>query len=472
MNLPEAFKSYTRTLMGAELYQTLEKGLLEDVPTSIRINPFKVSEKIEDKQQFIAKVPWCPQTGRFLSNRHAFTFDPWLHAGMYYVQEAASMFVDLVVRQLVHQPVMALDLCAAPGGKSTALRSALPNGSLLFSNEPMHTRAQILTENMLKFGHPDVVVTNNYPRDYNKTKLQFDLILADVPCSGEGMFRKDEGAIKEWSVQNVDACWRLQREIITDIWNCLKPGGILIYSTCTFNAHEDEENVEWIANELGAELIQIETEEAWNITGSLLGDNPVYRFIPGKTRSEGLFLSVLRKEGCSTLWESMQKSKYTKSENRQKKDKKQGNIMMPSGWVTDEDEYDSVLEGDGLYAIHKSWKLEYQEAKKCLKVLHAGIKIGTIKGKDLIPNQSLAFSTQLNKEAFPQVELSYGDAIRYLRKEAIILPLNTPRGYVLVTYRDIPLGFEKNIGNRANNLYPAEWKIKSSHIPEGNHDLL
>lgn len=215
---------------------------------------------------------------------------------------------------------MMLDLCAAPGGKSTAVRAALPEGSLLFSNEPMRTRSQILAENVQKFGHPDMIVTNNYPRDYKKSKLQFDVILTDVPCSGEGMFRKDEGAIGEWSTQNVNNCWQLQREIVSDIWNCLKPGGILIYSTCTFNAHEDEENVNWICEELGAEVMALEgIEDAWNITRNLTGtDFPVYRFIPGVSRGEGLFMAILKKEG---EWEAGSSAKENRKDKK-KKDKK------------------------------------------------------------------------------------------------------------------------------------------------------
>ncbi len=471
--------------MGDELYHQLEQGIVEgESPTSIRLNPFKCQqdEKVEGEP-----IPWCPSTGRYLSNRPNFTFDPLLHAGMYYVQEASSMFVDMVIRQLVHRPVMMLDLCAAPGGKSTAVRAALPKGSLLFSNEPMRTRSQILAENIQKFGHPDMIVTNNYPRDYKKSKLLFDVILTDVPCSGEGMFRKDDGAISEWSLQNVDNCWHLQREIVSDIWSCLKPGGILIYSTCTFNAHEDEENIAWICEELGAEPIALEeVDNSWNITGNLVGsDIPVYRFLPGKTKGEGIFLAVLRKHGeieeNTALANAILPEKKKGKERGNKKGNK-GNktvwTMIPGNWLYSTD--DATEEGkygmgyayekndEDVYAIPQRWLNIYQKATSTLKVIHAGIKLGTDKGKGLIPDQCLALSTMLNKEAFPQAELSYEDAIRYLRKEAVNLPEGTPKGYVLVTYRQIPLGWEKNIGNRANNLYPQEWKIKSTHVPEEN----
>ena len=360
--------------MGEELFLQLKQGITEgEAPTSIRLNPFKCKEGEDAPGE---PIPWCPSTGRYLSSRPNFTFDPWLHAGKYYVQEASSMFVDLVIRQLVHEPVMMLDLCAAPGGKSTALRAALPEGSLLFSNEPMRTRSQILAENIQKFGHPDMIVTNNYPRDYKKSKLQFDVILTDVPCSGEGMFRKDDGAIEEWSLQNVDNCWHLQREIVSDIWNCLKPGGILIYSTCTFNAHEDEENIAWICEELGAEPIALTgIDESWNITGNLIGTEiPVYRFLPGKTRGEGIFLAALRKEGEAEMEKEDKKKKKDKNKekgkNRGNKEKSQ---LVPTDWLKSSD-YETIAEDDNFYAIPSRWKAIYEEAARNLKVIHADRK--------------------------------------------------------------------------------------------------
>ncbi len=471
MNLPVEFATYTQGLMGEELYKRFLKGMEEETPTSIRLNPFK-SPREARVNDGLKAVEWCPNTGRYVKDRPNFTFDPLLHAGLYYVQEASSMMVDLVIRQLIHQPVCMLDLCAAPGGKSTALRAALPEGSLLFSNEPMKLRAQILSENIQKFGHPDVIVTNNYPADYKKSHLSFDVILADVPCSGEGMFRKDEGAIQEWSVQNVEKCWHLQREIVSDIWDRLKPGGFLIYSTCTFNAHEDEENVAWIAEELGAKFIELDIEESWNITGSLIDEHPVYRFIPGVTSGEGLFMAVLQKEGEPFATETNEKKKNKKGKNDKKGNAKTSLANFPEGWLKNGSEWTARVKNDSLYAIPERWSNLFDLANEELKVIHAGVKVGLQKGKDLIAEQSLALSTLLNKEHFPQVEIDYMDAIRYLRKEAVTLPSGTPKGLVLLTYRGIPLGWEKNIGNRANNLYPQEWKIKSTHIPEGDNNII
>ena len=470
MNLPIDFEQYTRQLLGDSLYSRLKAGLdAETTPTSIRLNPFKAQGKDATSALYDVVVPWCKETGRYLKSRPNFTFDPLLHAGAYYVQEAGSMFVDNVVRNLIHQSITMLDLCAAPGGKSTALRAALPEGSLLFSNEPMRTRAQILSENLQKFGHEDVVVTNNYPRDYRKSRLMFDAILADVPCSGEGMFRKDDGAREEWSLQNVENCWLLQRGIVSDIWHCLRPGGLLIYSTCTFNAHEDEENVEWIASELGADFVEIPIEPEWKITPAVVGKAPVYRFMPGISRSEGLFLAVLRKHdnGDNSYNENCSDKK------KQKKDKKKAgksnskqqfaNVNIP---LTNAADFAIRRTTERIYAIPSRWADVYDDAAKALKVIHAGVCLGTEKGKDVIPDQSVALSRIIDKDAYPHVELGYADAINYLRKEAATLPDDTPRGFVLITYKGTPIGFEKNIGNRANNLYPQEWRIKSSHVPE------
>ncbi len=437
MQLPEDFIRETRLLMGEDRFNRFLGAFDEEAPVSIRINPRysrseecgvwseKCSEAESAPESNLTphstlltpqiKVPWCPE-GFYLSGRPQFTFDPLFHAGCYYVQEAASMFVTHILRAVanscvpsvasgiaesslftLHSSLNVLDLCAAPGGKSTAMRTVLPEGSILVSNEPNPTRAQILLENITKWGWPDCIVTNNYPRDFRKAKAKFDLILCDVPCSGEGMFRKDPQAISEWSLQNVEKCWRLQREIVADAWECLNPGGLLIYSTCTFNIKENEENVRWILNNYDAEPLTIPTLPEWNITGSLLPgfDAPVYRFIPGITRSEGLFVCVLRKFGGTEV------RRY----------------------------------GGSRY--------DYRQMK--------GLSI-------LVPPLH-------HTPVPPTIDLPYSDALKYLRGEALVLPPGTPQGIVTVTYKGVPLGPVKNIGSRANNLYPKPWRIKTTHLP-------
>ena len=426
MNLPADFVAETRRIMGDERYNRFVGAFDEEAPTSIRVNPrIAIDHGPWTIDHSDSQVPWCSE-GYYLNNRPQFTFDPLLHAGCYYVQEASSMFVTHILRNVqcsstseAAKPITmvrsssaglqgkngqwsmvngqwsmvngqcALDLCAAPGGKSTALRSVLPDDCVLISNEPMGNRAQILLENVTKWGGPNHIVTNNYPRDFRKAKLKFDLILCDVPCSGEGMFRKDPNAISEWSAQNVEKCWQLQREIVADAWECLNPGGLLIYSTCTYNTKENEENIRWILDTYDAQVLDIPVDPSWNITGSLLQGfiEPVYRFIPGITRGEGLFVCALRKAGS----------------------------LEPK---------------------------PFNAKKLALKVLDAELEKSDV-----------------------CVDVDYATALKYLRGEALVLPADTPRGIVTITYQGQPLGPAKNIGNRANNLYPKAWRIKSTHLP-------
>jgi len=455
MKLPQPFIEQTRALL-CEEYTNLESALQEESPVSIRVNKTKSFLHNETMN-----VPWC-SSGYYLGERLTFTFDPLFHAGCYYVQEASSMFVEQIIKKYVTEPVVALDLCAAPGGKSTHLRSLLPEGSFLVANEVIRNRSQILAENLIKWGHPDIAVTNNDPSDFSDLGTLFDLILTDVPCSGEGMFRKDPGAIEEWSPENVTICYQRQRRIIADIWPALKPGGILIYSTCTYNLMEDEENIEWIKKELGAESLFVDVPQEWGITGNLAGtDTPVYRFLPHKTKGEGFFLAALRKLEDDEIQPTRNKSS--------KKNKKEKPLEIPQQaklWIQHPEDFNFERRGDFIVACRKSnaelITLLYQQ----LRVVHSGIIIGEVKGKDLIPHQSLAMSNELNTNEFSSCELTYEQAISYLRKEAIVLDATVPKGYLLLQYKNVPLGFVKNIGNRANNLYPQEWRIRSGYLPE------
>ena len=461
MNLPQAFIERTRQLLGETQYPQFEEALQTEIPVSIRPNLAKCHAKAEGEP-----IPWA-SSGMYLKTRPTFTFDPLFHAGCYYVQEASSMFVEKVLREYVKEPVVMLDLCAAPGGKSTLCRSVLPEGSLLVANEVMRNRSQILAENLMKWGHPEVVVTNNDPVDFTDLTHLFDVILTDVPCSGEGMFRKDQVAVDEWSLENVDVCWKRQRRILNDIWPALKPGGLLIYSTCTFNCEEDEDNVAWIARELGAEILSVPVEESWGITGNLAGkDFPVYRFLPHRTKGEGFFLAVLRKhegevETIQPRSEKKKKGKDTKGKAPQ--------LVVPKevkSWLKEAGTFEYTVKETSVHAFPKAFSDVYVLLEQNVKVIHAGVTIGEWKGKDLVPHHSLAMSTALEEGVFPRTELTYEQAIAYLRKEGLVLDASVPRGYVLVTYQQVPLGFVKNIGNRANNLYPQEWRIRSGYLPE------
>ena len=451
--LPEEFSTYTREIMGEQRWTRFAEAMDEEPPVSVRLNPMKFrSDSMALPAEEDEPVEWCRE-GRYLKERPMFTLDPLLHAGAYYVQEAASMYITQVIRDHApaDRPLMVLDLCAAPGGKSTAMRSVLPEGSLLMTNEPMRPRANILMENIQKFGHPDVIVTNNYAIDYQRSRLQFDVILADVPCSGEGMFRKDEGAIREWSVANVKKCAALQREIITDIMPCLRDGGLLVYSTCTYNRQEDEENVDFICSEWQMEKLSER------------------HFIPGETRSEGLYMAALRQTGSDASQQttiSMLDSSATKKDKKQKRRGKASaeqavkGAKEMSGWIKGNEDFSITTLGQRFVAVRKQWCNVYDTALEKLRVMHAGIELGEPKGKDIIPSECLALSTAFNPEAFATAELDRDTAIAYLRREPIQLPPDTPRGFVAVGYQGLNLGFVKNLGNRTNNLFPQEWRIR------------
>lgn len=387
MTLPEDFVRMMHEQYDADTADSLCHALCDTEPeVSIRLNPRK-GKTLSIENLDVEACPWCPDA-YYLHERPAFTFDPLLHAGAYYVQEASSMYVSQLLRHHfpVSGPSAALDLCAAPGGKSTLLASLLPQGSILVSNEPMPKRAQVLAENMQKWtrtaeGEYPVrsVVTQNYPTDFVEFTDSFDLLLTDVPCSGEGMFRKDEVAVQDWSLENVDLCWRRQREILQGIWHVLKPGGLLIYSTCTFNHFEDEDNVRWICENLG---------------GMLLEER---HFMPGRDRGEGFYCAAIQ--------------------------------SVPR----DEEQLPSLgVSSDELKSL---------EAK--LRTLH------------VLPQ---AFSVEPD---MPRIELTYSQALSYLRREAVRVP--APRGMVLLCYKGYVLGPGKCVGNRINNLYPEQWRIRTTY---------
>ena len=384
MRLPEDFVRLMHEHYEAETAEALCKALETTEPeVSVRLNPRKLSaEALLASNPDLEPVPWCPDAF-YLKERPAFTFDPLLHAGAYYVQEASSMFVAEVLRRFMpsENPLVALDLCAAPGGKSTLLQSLLPDGSLLISNEPIAKRSQILAENMQKWmtglpeEAPQVIVTQNFPAEFGALTNSVDVLLTDVPCSGEGMFRKDEGAIREWSLENVTLCKQRQQSILQDIWHTLKSGGLLIYSTCTFNRLEDEDNVRHFCDEMG---------------GFCLFER---HFLPGRDRGEGFYLAVIKKDG---------------------------NDAFPA-------------END----IQKT----AEKVRRTQKVLFD--------------------SAQAPQPEGPRIELSYKEALQYLRREA--LRIEAPKGPVTLCYRGLVLGSGKCVGNRINNLYPENWRIRTTY---------
>ncbi|MCM1521640.1 MAG: rRNA cytosine-C5-methyltransferase [Muribaculaceae bacterium] len=448
--LPAGFIEMLESLGLGDLPPVLEGG---EPSVSVRLNRVKGEVRFDGAEP----VGWCPE-GLYLPSRPLFTLDPLLHGGCYYVQEAASMFHNHIARSLlpsVDRPLRVLDACGAPGGKTTAVLSALPKGSVIVANEFVPARAAVLRENLVKWGHPGVIVTRGDTASFRPLGETFDLIVADVPCSGEGMMRKDAQAVAQWSRGLVRECSLLQREIVSNLWPALRPGGWLIYSTCTFNREENEKNVEWIVSELGAESIRIPTDPSWGITEGIDTTAHCCRFIPGRTRGEGLFVALLRKPGMLPAVNPAVKERKIKGPKP---------MAVPSEvkrWIINPEEMAITANADRISAFPAIHTDLLTRVGEHVDVIHEGVPLATVKGCDLIPTHALALSTRLNPDAFPMAELSQDEALDYLRGEAITIP-GAPRGYNIVTYKAHPLGFVKNLGNRSNNLYPQPYRIKKA----------
>ncbi len=462
MDLPEDFIRRTRALLGNE-YEAFQTSLNEAPGNSLRLNTVKAPRQLPDR------VLWC-ESGYYLPERPTYTFDPLFHAGAYYVQEASSMFLEQVIKQYVHEPVRFLDLCAAPGGKSTHAISVLPKGSFIVSNEITDNRINTLTENIIKWGcgNGNIAVTHNDASDFAPLQHYFDVILTDVPCSGEGMFRKDPNAVKEWSVKNVAQCSERQRNILNRIWETLRPGGILIYSTCTYNTDENEQIVAYLQKSFDAELLPIAVNSEWNIKKGLSGNLEVNRFMPHRTRGEGFFMAALRKP--ETTYTNRQEliSKLLKKTSRKGKKENRPDVVPNEikNWITNKEMFNFILNDNKAVALPKKYTDDIAILSALLDVKYSGICIASQKGKDWIPEHACAMSADYNRSAFPEKEISQAQAIAYLRREALQLAPDTPKGFVLLTYQKVPLGWVKNLGTRANNLYPQEWRIRTGYTPE------
>ena len=459
MSLPHDFITLMQHQLGEAEADALCRALTDTAPcTSIRTNPAKRPQALPAEAG--ERVPWCKE-GVYLKERPVFTTDPLLHAGCYYVQEAASMFVEQAYRTICTDftPQRVLDLCAAPGGKSTLWRSLLPDGALLVANEPIRQRAQVLAENLTKWGHPDVVCTSAYSDDFRPLSGFFDVVAADVPCSGEGMFRKDAQAVSEWSMEAVAACADRQAGIIEGIWPTLREGGYLVYSTCTFNPQEDELMVRRICDELGGELVTVPADEAWGISGDTTGHGlPVCHFMPHRTAGEGFFLALIRKTAEAPARRAKKAKKGGGAAQRQRPVQNSGKVAP---WLAGAREF-RIMRADEahLVAVREALVPDVEAVTSTVHCLTAGILLAEEKGKKLIPQHALALSTALAPDAFPHAELAREDALRYLRREAITLAPDVPRGYVVATFKGHALGFLNNLGTRANNLYPQEWRIR------------
>ena len=444
--LPPKFEESIKRQLGDE-FQGFLASLQQPPPVSIRTHPIKTNKPMVKQP-----VPWA-EFGYYLGSRPSFTLDPLFHAGSYYVQEASSMFLEQALKQTVdlNRPIAVLDLCAAPGGKSTHILSLLNRDSLLVSNEAIRTRASILSENIQKWGYPNAVVTNNDPSDFRRLKGFFDVMVIDAPCSGEGLFRKDPHAISEWSPEDVHLCSGRQKRIVSDAWDALRENGILIYCTCTFNASENEDNLKWLRENHSVEFLGLSVDPEWNVKEVNAEGIKGYRFFPHRVQGEGFYLCVIRK--TETTGETRIRTKHS--------------IAAPpkqiqerlSEWTLDLGQNSFYQFDDLVFYTPSSISEEIQFLLQTLKIMYAGTNVATVKHDKLIPEHALALSVEVNKNNFLLCEVSETEALKYLRKECILLE-GAPVGFTLLTYHNLPIGWANVLSNRVNNMYPSDWRIR------------
>jgi 16S rRNA C967 or C1407 C5-methylase (RsmB/RsmF family)/NOL1/NOP2/fmu family ribosome biogenesis protein len=426
----------------------LLKALDEPSSVSIRINPSKWNKKPFNSDP----VPWC-ETGYYLEKRPSYTLDPLFHSGCYYPQEASGMFIEQIFKKAINtnEYIKVLDLCAAPGGKSTHLSSLIGPEGLLVANEVIKTRTAVLAENITKWGYSNTIVTQNDPSAFSELTGFFDAILVDAPCSGEGMFR-DRIAVNEWSEENANHCSERQKRILSDVWPAIRNNGILIYSTCTFNPGENESNVKWLTSKYSAETIELNTSDFKNITEINHQGIKCYGFYPGRVKGEGLFISVIRKTGNSGNVKVGSRRKFVNELKRPDLEIVKEWTAFPTGNI--------IKAGEDIFSF-PGREEDFSILKDCLKIIRKGTKICTAKKNDYIPAHELALSDSLRRDIFPVAELDYGQAVAYLRRDNF-LPESTPDGWFIATYKGVNLGFCKNIGSRINNYYPVDWRIRMS----------
>lgn len=459
----------------AEVFAGLPEALENTAPeTSVRINRGKIGVLRELRELGVlgelradSPVPWSNGSGLYLAERPNFTLMPALHQGLIYVQDASSMALCHIVTRLSQSlgdtPLRLLDACAAPGGKTLCAADSLPEGSLVVANEYDFRRAEILRENVIKWGLPAAVVSRGDTMRFRRLREEFDIVCVDAPCSGEGMMRKDETARSQWSPALVRECAARQDEILGNVWEALRPGGFLVYSTCTFNAVENEEVISRFAADNGAEFVDTGLTEFPGVLPALKGFTGVLaaRFLPSRLRGEGIFVSVIRKPG---VWSPHPAALPVSGARTKKKDRRQTSPQPDLRTFEPQLKGEPAvfeMAGDSVRALPARHASFIHTLEKELQTIHAGTELATLKGRDTIPSHTLAMSRDLAPGAFPTVELTLADALTYLRREAVTLPSTAPRGYVLLTHAGHPLGFAKNLGSRANNLYPATWRIRN-----------
>jgi 16S rRNA C967 or C1407 C5-methylase (RsmB/RsmF family)/NOL1/NOP2/fmu family ribosome biogenesis protein len=447
MNLPKPFLETLTSKIGVEEIIAFKEQFEKSVPVSIRFNPKKGYQETTTNA-----VPWCP-LGKYLDERPSFTLDPSFHAGKYYVQEASSMFLWHVLESLPvnKNEIKVLDLCAAPGGKSTLISAWLNGKGLLCANEVIKNRAYTLKYNISKEGHNNVVVTHNDPKDFTNLDQFFDVILVDAPCSGEGMFRKDPASMSEWSEDNVGLCCSRQKRILADVLPALKNNGYLIYSTCTYNDDENIRNIEWVKENYNLQSIRIPIKPEWNIIEEHQRDVFGYQFYPHKIQGEGFFISVVQKDNASTSALKLKHDQKTlkKTENIHK------SLITP--WIDIDGQVTLIDKNQTIHAIPENMEHDVYILHHYLRIINCGADVGSLNKNILIPNHGLALAIQKNPN-IPAIHLGKNDALKYLKKELELVD-SDQKSWNLVCYDGLGIGWLKNLGNRINNYLPSEYRI-------------
>ena len=428
-----------RTQRGPEV-DGLERALRSPSPVSIRVNTTKWSGPAA------ARIPWCA-TGHYLEERPSFTFDPLFHAGAYYVQEASSMALEQAVKAsgLGGERIVALDLCAAPGGKSTHLRSLLHPDALLVSNEIEPKRQRILVENLWKWGAANTVVSGAAPEKLARLPEFFDLVVVDAPCSGEGMFRKDGFARTQWSEGLVRQCNTTQSHILQHAWDGLKPGGLLIYSTCTWETSENETQVAQLLAK-GGRCVPIPSDPAWGMIRSTREGVDALRCYPHRLRGEGFFIALVQKNG-----DRVPSPSYAVDPDR-------SHAGGGLEWLRPTHRWIVMDHGEERFAVDGTWSRMVERLHGLLPVLSSGTPLGERKADSWRPHAALALSQDLDRTAFQQVALNHDQAIAYLRGNSILA--SQAQGAALAMYQGIPIGWLQGAGNRWNNRWPSSWRIR------------
>ena len=446
--LPEKFKQRMQQELGAEA-EELFKALDTEPLTSIRLHPLKPAEVFDGEV-----VGWSP-CGRYLDARPQFTLDPLLHGGAYYVQEASSQFVGYLLRDLELEGCRVLDMCAAPGGKSTIYSTLVGRSGLVVANDISRSRALALADNVQRWGMGNVVVTCNQPSHIGEFEHWFDVVAVDAPCSGEGMFRKMDEARTEWSPSSPEVCAERQREILAQAWRALRPGGTLLYSTCTFNSLEDEGVVEWLAQEYGDELEsadRVVLDECWGIVRSDIGPFQCFHFYPHRAQGEGFFAAIARKaEGPNHRTNVKPRRKLFQMLQR-------ADEAEVARWVDMPERMAFRLVGDLIYGYDRAVVEDVVALSEALSVVYSGVCFGQIFKRKLKPEHPLALYIGFNESVVPSVEVDLDSALAFLRRQDIAAA-EFEEGINRVVYRGVAIGFVKRIGARCNNMYPKDLRI-------------